>query len=195
METVRAYRNPAGHLISLYAGAFEKYGYRIPHPPELCYGGMGWHIVNTEPLVLPSGGGATVLTRFETLQHGSQEVHLLYWYQIKDMTFYDGDGQRRAVWKPARPEDVAADGQGDAPDLCRRCGPGEGSLEESGRSRKSMGRPDPLSLDVTCKLADPEAGDHEPPLAGNHSPRPHDHPNRSSPRDGSLPEPILLAGR
>jgi EpsI family protein len=99
MEAVRAYRDPAGHLISLYVGAFEKYGYRMPHPPELCYTGQGWHIVNAEPLVLPGGGGASVFTRFETLQHGGQEICLLYWYQIKDMTFYDGDGQRRAVWK------------------------------------------------------------------------------------------------
>jgi EpsI family protein len=99
METVRAYRDPAGHLISLYAGAFEKYGYRILHPPELCYGGTGWRVTSAEPLVLPDGGGASTLTRFETMQHGGQEIYLLYWYQIKDMTFYDGDGQRRAVWK------------------------------------------------------------------------------------------------
>jgi EpsI family protein len=83
--------------IALHCDVFLKYGVRTLHPPELCYQGTGYVISNSETVNVAGGAGHGRAARLLTLDHGGQRQYCLYWYQIGDMTFWDGDGQRRAV--------------------------------------------------------------------------------------------------
>jgi EpsI family protein len=96
MATNRLYRERHG-VVSLHCAVFLEYGVRTLHPPELCYQGIGYTVAESQTVSIGVGAGHTRAVRFLALEHGGQREYCLYWYQIGDTTFWDGDGQRRAV--------------------------------------------------------------------------------------------------
>jgi hypothetical protein len=95
MATNRNYEQ-AQATVSLHCDVFLKYGVRILHPPELCYTSNGYTIASAETVSVPVRGGPR-LARLLTLDRAAQRIYCLFWYQIGDTTFLEGDGQRRAV--------------------------------------------------------------------------------------------------
>jgi hypothetical protein len=95
MAINRVYKQPQAEVV-LHCDVFLKYGVRTLHPPELCYPGSGFTIANSETVDIPLEPGGRP-ARLLTLDREGQRVYCLFWYQIGDTTFMEGDGQRRAV--------------------------------------------------------------------------------------------------
>ena len=84
-------------VVDVHSAVFLRYGVRTLHPPELCYQGIGYMLANMETVQIAEdsrGGHAASLL---SLDKDGTRVYCLYWYQVGDSTFWDGDGQRRVV--------------------------------------------------------------------------------------------------
>ncbi len=108
MTVNRRYKNRAS-AIDLHSDVFLHYGVRdTPHPPEMCYGGAGFAVTNSETLQIADSGQGGHAARLLTLDRDGARVYCLYWYQAGDVTFLDMDGQRRwfqalrgrTIWPP-----------------------------------------------------------------------------------------------
>lgn len=99
----RVYRSLAGHEVSLYVGVFPSFlpetGVTIPHPPQLCYPGIGFRILLDQDCNVRTPDGATSLARLLTMERNGTPAYLLYWYELDGATFTTGDGLRAALWK------------------------------------------------------------------------------------------------
>ncbi|MGA2616459.1 MAG: exosortase-associated EpsI family protein [Thermoguttaceae bacterium] len=98
MAIDRRYQDTKKNIVDLHTAVFTEYGVRIPHPPEMCYGGAGFRVTDTKTLDLRQDGSAGPPVQLLTLENPQgQTIYCLYWYQIGDATFFTGDGQRKQV--------------------------------------------------------------------------------------------------
>jgi EpsI family protein len=97
MAIDRRYQDAKKTVIDLHTAVFLDYGVRTLHPPELCYSGAGFQVNDARTVDLGPEGGTPHPARLLTLDREGQQIYCLYWYQIGDATFFNGDGQRTQV--------------------------------------------------------------------------------------------------
>ncbi|MGQ9821948.1 MAG: exosortase C-terminal domain/associated protein EpsI [Thermogutta sp.] len=101
MTLDRLYLSSAGGSIALHVAVFTQPEFKLPHPPELCYGGTGWRVVRTEDQSLTLAGGEQGSVRILNLERedGSNRVTVLYCYQLGGSFAADRDTVRTFFWK------------------------------------------------------------------------------------------------
>lgn len=96
MAISRQYQNRNGS-VDLHSDLFLRYGVRVLHPPELCYSSNGFTVENGETIQIASADKASHDARLLTLSRHNVRCYCIYWYQVGDTTFWNGDDQRRVV--------------------------------------------------------------------------------------------------
>ena len=67
--------------VSLYVGFYERQGQgKTIHSPKNCLPGAGWEPLSSRTATLATARGVVAVNRY-VLQHGTQRVLVLYWYQ------------------------------------------------------------------------------------------------------------------
>jgi hypothetical protein len=109
----RVYRGPSGQTVNLELDAFAPWDDASamwdntrPHPPEICYPQLG--CIEQGSKEVPLGEEASGETaRLLTFRHGTQQLSVLYWYQLAGQLIVERFGltpANREVWKqPVRP--------------------------------------------------------------------------------------------
>ncbi|NMC21127.1 MAG: EpsI family protein, partial [Thermogutta sp.] len=97
----RLYLSPSGGGIALHVAVFTQPEFKLPHPPELCYGGTGWRVRGTadRPLTLNSGEKGSVRVLTLEREDGSARATVLYCYQLGGSFAADRDVVRTFFWK------------------------------------------------------------------------------------------------
>jgi len=88
------YQNQLGEQVVVHAGIWRKYETSLPHPPELCYAGSGYRLLESGEIAIPAPQRTPahgMLYRFE--RHG-QPLMVLAWYQFGDETILNRDELR-----------------------------------------------------------------------------------------------------
>jgi len=96
MAVNRRYQNRSA-AVDLHSDVFTTYGIRVLHPPELCYSSNGFLVEGGETMEISGKDKKAHAARFLTMTRNDQHVYCLYWYQVGDKTFWNGDDQRRVV--------------------------------------------------------------------------------------------------
>jgi EpsI family protein len=95
----RAYRNPAGETVVLYAAVFADVEVRVsPHSPESCYAAAGYQIPDVQDLSVPASEQETFSARLLRLNQEGRMGHVLFWYQVPGTTYVDSYGQRKVFY-------------------------------------------------------------------------------------------------
>jgi hypothetical protein len=96
MAIDRRYQNRST-AVDLHSDVFLKYGVRVLHPPELCYSSNGFIVDNADTIEIVGSDKSSHSARLLTLSRDDASIYCLYWYQVGDKTFWNGDDQRRVV--------------------------------------------------------------------------------------------------
>lgn len=101
MTLNRLYLSSTGGGIALHVAVFTQPEFKLPHPPELCYGGTGWRVVRTKDQPLTIAGGRQGSVRVLNLERedGSNRATVLYCYQLGGSFAADRDTVRTFFWK------------------------------------------------------------------------------------------------
>ncbi|MCS7239287.1 MAG: EpsI family protein [Thermoguttaceae bacterium] len=99
--TDRVYSGPAGQVVYLHMAAFDHFRNPGHHHPRVCYGGAGWQPVNSQVLQIPDAGGdsQSAICEFITFANKTEQIYVLYWYQVADRTTIRPEGVRSLWWK------------------------------------------------------------------------------------------------
>jgi hypothetical protein len=84
-------------VVDLHSDVFLDYGVRLPHPPETCYEGNGCVVADGETVQIVSDAKGAHSARLLTLDRAGSRLYCLYWYQVGDVTFWNGDDLRHVV--------------------------------------------------------------------------------------------------
>jgi len=97
----RLYLSPGGGNIALHVAVFTQPEFKLPHPPELCYGGTGWRVRGTtdRPLTLNSGDKGSIRVLALEREDGAARATVLYCYQLGGSFAADRDVVRTFFWK------------------------------------------------------------------------------------------------
>lgn len=97
----RLYLSPGGGNVALHVAVFTQPEFKLPHPPELCYGGTGWRVRGTtdRPLTLNSGEKGTIRVLSLEREDGAARATVLYCYQLGASFAADRDVVRTFFWK------------------------------------------------------------------------------------------------
>ncbi len=92
----RQYRSRNGQVVTLHIAVFEKFHELsgLPHAPETCYVGAGWHIGGTTPVSLDQRGATGNVGMLEQMTRQGETLDVLYWYQIDGSVYHMGFQQR-----------------------------------------------------------------------------------------------------
>lgn len=101
MTLNRLYLSSTGGSIALHVAVFTQPEFKLPHPPELCYGGTGWRVMRTkdQPLTLAGGEQGSVRVLNLEREDGSNRATVLYCYQLGGAFAADRDTVRTFFWQ------------------------------------------------------------------------------------------------
>jgi EpsI family protein len=102
----RLYQNPAGTEIAVHSASWSSSDDWAPHPPDLCYAGNGWELIQARTVALPNRPEVQIALR--DYQRAGSHLAVAYWYQMDEQTFIDREGARatrrtqwgRRTWSP-----------------------------------------------------------------------------------------------
>jgi EpsI family protein len=97
-HSVRTYRNSAGDVVSLYLAIWREHRSRTRHPPELCYKGSGYRILEQKTVQLQVADQLAIPVRVLLLERHGERICVLYWYQRGDDILLFSYWRRRATW-------------------------------------------------------------------------------------------------
>jgi EpsI family protein len=115
----RSYSSSAGQSVAVHVAAWIGPDEWAPHPPEACYTSAGWELSGERTEAFDTPGGVNV-QRF-TARRGGEELTVLYWYRLGDVSFKNRDQARQArkalwgqsEWPPPIKVLIQSPGSGD----------------------------------------------------------------------------------
>lgn len=99
----RLYSNGRSQHCSVHIAVWQDANEWTPHPPELCYSGVGFNLTSKSVATLPNTEHAVRVEEF-VAQNAGEIANVIYWYQIGDNTYYDRNSARpirRKLWGKA----------------------------------------------------------------------------------------------
>lgn len=94
----RQYVDELGAKIAVQVAAFATADNELPHDPHLCYGQVGWTVVDHKSLDLRVNANTTRPAQLLVFEHDQQRILVVFWYQFGDANVTSIDGLRRARW-------------------------------------------------------------------------------------------------
>ena len=92
----RSYKNPAGKETTLHAAVFGDYFRGVPHPPTVCYPGVGWTLMEQKDVPITGPDGSKHPVRAVTYDMEGTRILIVFWYQLGSHVFTDDAGLQEA---------------------------------------------------------------------------------------------------
>lgn len=90
----REYKHPDGWTCSVHLATWHESDEWMPHPPDTCYKGAGYHRRNANGISLPRHAQARVCESRYDIPESGLTATALYWYQMGEQTYYNRSGAR-----------------------------------------------------------------------------------------------------
>ena len=94
----RLYEEEISGKIAVQVAAFATSSNALPHDPHVCYGQVGWKVVDRKTLDLRVDAETTRPAQLLVYEQERQRILVVYWYQFGDTSVTDGEGLRRTRW-------------------------------------------------------------------------------------------------
>ncbi len=94
----RAYRDPAGHTISMHTAMFKNPASGIGHTPSVCYTSSGWRMLNQSFENVQVSNDVAVVVKLTTWERESDTVLVACWFQLGDHVLYERFDMAHIRW-------------------------------------------------------------------------------------------------
>lgn len=97
----RIYTGPEGQVVYVHVAAFDHFRQLAHHHPRVCYGAAGWQPVRSQLLEIPGSRSEVGAQSCEliTFANRTEQVYVLYWYQVGKNTTIRPEGVRALWWQ------------------------------------------------------------------------------------------------
>ncbi len=97
----RVYLGSNGQFVYVHLAAFDHFRQIAHHHPRVCYGGAGWQVVGSQMLEIPGSGSGerSQICELLTFANRTDQIYVLYWYQVGTDTSVRPDGVRTLWWR------------------------------------------------------------------------------------------------
>jgi len=97
----RAYRGPAGQIVTVHVAIFNDHQLGLTHTPFLCYRGNGWDKLDSEYFDVHGAQGQQAQASLSMWRREGRRVYVAYWYQFGDDVLLDRHDLGQFRWKMA----------------------------------------------------------------------------------------------
>ncbi len=94
----RAYRDSAGHAISMHTAMFKNPAIGIGHTPSVCYTAGGWKMLNQTFENVQVSNDLAIAVKLTAWEREGDTIMVACWYQLGDHVLYERFDMGRIRW-------------------------------------------------------------------------------------------------